>query len=133
MCLHIERKRLLFPAHLRDDGIIQTVAQHCRETAEIASKALGPLGLSTMAKMAGLMHDAGKTTDKYKTYITEAAAGRPVRRGSVNHTFAGVQYMLKTFHGLIMVLRIKSTLLPRTHKLCPSSTTTFPASLNLAH
>ena len=100
MCLHIERKRLLFPAHLRDDGIIQTVAQHCRETAEIASKALGPLGLSTMAKIAGLMHDAGKTTDKYKTYITEAAAGRPVQRGSVNHTFAGVQYMLKTFHGV---------------------------------
>lgn len=97
MCIHSDS--MVFPAHIREDGEIQTVAAHCRETGEIASFALSCLGLGQAAWLAGLLHDMGKLRAAFETYIRAAAAGQPVRHGSVNHTFAGVKYLLDTFHG----------------------------------
>lgn len=90
-------KETVFPAHIRTepDGSrkVQTVEEHCRKVAEYASKNLGCVGLGKTAYLAGILHDAGKYTDRFRSYITDAAEGKPVMRGSVNHTFAGVRYV----------------------------------------
>ena len=93
---------MVFPAHIRsqDDGTkeIQTVAEHCRKTAYYAAECLSGSGLSKAAYLAGLLHDMGKATLQFKTYIEDAAAGEAVRRGAVVHTFAGVRFLLKQYH-----------------------------------
>lgn len=87
-------------AHISDDGLRrQTVAEHCRRTAEYAAECLSGVGLSKAAYLAGLLHDPGKMTLQFQTYIESAAQGEPVRRGSVVHTFAGVRLLLERYHG----------------------------------
>lgn len=87
-----------FPAHINKDGTVQTVAQHCRNTAELAKKDLRRPGLSNTAYLAGLLHDAGKCTDQFRRYIEEASRGEDACRGSVIHTFAAVRFLLNTYH-----------------------------------
>lgn len=92
-----------FPAHIRkeksNDGcinyVIQSVAEHCRNTAKYASESLKIVGLEKTAYLAGLLHDCGKCTDSFKKYIEDVVVrGFDIRRGSVNHTFAGFRYIL---------------------------------------
>ena len=87
-----------FPAHINKDGSVQTVRQHCKNTAEIARKNLNRLNLSDTAYLAGLLHDAGKCTDEFRDYIEKASRGEVVHRGSVIHTFAAVRFLLNTYH-----------------------------------
>lgn len=91
----------VFPAHIRkenDDLAIQTVSEHCKGTAAIASDCLKNVNLNKTAYVAGLLHDFGKYTENFKKYIWSAAKGESVVRGSVNHTFAGVKYLLDKYH-----------------------------------
>lgn len=95
-----------FLAHIRKetcaDGreveITQTVEAHCRQTADYAADALDCVGLSQSARLAGLLHDCGKLTQAYQTYLRRSADGESVLRGSVNHTFAGVRLLLERYH-----------------------------------
>lgn len=87
-----------YPAHIRKvDGkkYIQTVEEHCRGVAEIAAELLRDIGLEKTAYLAGMVHDLGKFSENFKNYIEKAANGEKVQRGSVNHTFAGVRFLLK--------------------------------------
>lgn len=92
---------VMFPAHiLKKDGEpdkLQTVEQHCRGCAAAAA-ALAGEELRQTAYLAGLLHDFGKYTAAFRSYIQQAAEGKPVRRGSVNHTFAGVRFALERWH-----------------------------------
>ena len=94
-----------FPAHIRagaqpsgSSDEVQTVDVHCRAAAEYASDVLSSVGLCKTAYLAGLLHDCGKFTQAFSDYIWAAYRGEPVRRGSVNHTFAGVQYLMHHYH-----------------------------------
>lgn len=100
----------LFPAHIRIElrielrdqrtcEVIQSVEEHCRNTANYAGGALSSIGLYHAAYLAGLLHDCGKLTEKFKTYLWDACQGKDVCRGSVNHTFAGCRMLLEHFHG----------------------------------
>lgn len=87
-----------YPAHIRKvDGkkYIQTVEEHCRGVAEIAAELLRDIGLEKTAYLAGMVHDLGKFSENFKNYIEKAADGEKVQRGSVNHTFAGVRFLLE--------------------------------------
>lgn len=87
-----------YPAHIRKvDGkkYIQTVEEHCHGVAEIAAELLRDIGLEKTAYLAGLIHDLGKFSENFKNYIEKAADGEKVQRGSVNHTFAGVRFLLE--------------------------------------
>lgn len=92
------------PGHIRLNEVdrnkehIQTAAAHCRQTAKYAEDALSCIGLGTAAFLAGLTHDCGKFTRTYENYLRKAVHGMPVQKGSVNHTFAGVRYLLQHFH-----------------------------------
>ena len=66
---------------------------------QLCCRVLSSVGLSNTAYLAGLMHDTGKLTQEYQTYLERAARGEAVRRGSVVHTFAGVRFLLEHYHG----------------------------------
>ena len=85
-------------AHIREDGKIQTVREHCANTAEFAEKALAAVNLSQCAWVAGMLHDAGKCKDEFEAYLIAAINDGNAVRGSVNHTFAGVRFLLNQWH-----------------------------------
>lgn len=88
----------IYPAHIKyiiDSKHVQTVSEHCRGVAERASELLKGIGLEKAAYLAGLIHDVGKNCEAFVDYIEKAAAGEFVQRGSVNHTFTGVRFLLE--------------------------------------
>lgn len=88
----------MYPAHIRKvDGkkYIQTVEEHCHGVAEIAAELLRDIGLEKTAYLGGMVHDLGKFSENFKNYIEKAADGEKVQRGSVNHTFAVVRFLLE--------------------------------------
>lgn len=86
-----------FAAHIRDDGKTQNVQQHLQNVAEYASENMSYMKLSETAYFIGLLHDMGKFTEAFDTYIKKSANGEKQCRGSVNHTFCGVIYILENF------------------------------------
>jgi len=91
---------MTFLAHIRQtDGVRreQALNEHCRSCAVLASEA-GVAGLKNTAYLAGLLHDMGKYTKEFQDYLAKAAEGDNVRRGSVNHSFAGVRYAFERWH-----------------------------------
>ncbi len=89
-------------AHIRydDAGVsyTQTIEEHSRNVSAYAADMLAGTGFVSCAKLAGLLHDMGKCQSKYQDYLSRAAAGEEVRRGSVNHTYAGCIYILERYH-----------------------------------
>lgn len=86
-------------AHIRQkDGKIQTVKEHCFETAQICSHSLKKCNLEKTGYFIGLIHDAGKCKLEFEEYIKRAVAGENVTRGSVNHTFCAVCWILENHH-----------------------------------
>lgn len=96
-----EGKAMTYPAHLRSDAggnvIVQSVESHCRNCARLAVQE-SPPGMAQTAYLCGLLHDMGKFTGTFANYLMQAAQGVPVRRGSVNHTFAGARFALERWH-----------------------------------
>ena len=88
----------MFAAHVRQNGDIQTVEEHCRHTAKITSVILSDHGLMNTGYLAGLLHDMGKYSQAFHHYIMDSFNGKPVAKGSVVHTFAGVRLLLEMFH-----------------------------------
>lgn len=88
----------MYLAHIRESGEKQTVREHCRNTASLAAKALKPIGLEHSAYLAGLLHDMGKCKEEFAQYLEAAVNGEGAVRGSVNHTFAGVCFLLRQWH-----------------------------------
>lgn len=90
-----------YPAHIRRVGEgyeHQSVAEHCRQVADYAAISLRSVGLCSTGYLAGLLHDMGKNTSVFRDYIEKASRNEPVVRGSVNHTFASVIYLLERYH-----------------------------------
>ena len=98
-------------AHISKDGKRkQTLKEHNTNVARYTAKCLKTIGLSDLGTLVGLLHD-GKGTDNFQTYLKRSteysrydqgyvpkpAFSRP-RRGSVNHTFAGVIYVIERYH-----------------------------------
>ncbi|MGI5884382.1 MAG: CRISPR-associated helicase Cas3' [Candidatus Spyradocola sp.] len=94
---------MLYPAHFRPnaDGTsmeIQTLQEHSRNTAELASARLRGVHLAQTGYLAGLLHDLGKGQEAFRRYMETILAGKPVSRGSVIHTHAAARFFLERFH-----------------------------------
>lgn len=81
-------------AHIKDNGERQTCEGHCRMTAQYAMDALLPIGLGQTAYLAGLLHDEGKFSEEFLSYIMNTNSQK---KGSVIHSFAGVYDILKNY------------------------------------
>ncbi len=80
-----------YTAHIRpSDGSEQTVVEHCRETAGLAAKFGVMIGLSKTAELAAFLHDIGKLTVDFNSYIHGEGS---FRRGELDHSFAGAKYI----------------------------------------
>lgn len=76
----------------------QTVKEHCLAAADYAAKSLKGLKLYHTGYLAGLLHDMGKGKEEFTQFIMAAHKEEPVGRGSVNHTFAAVIFLLDKYH-----------------------------------
>lgn len=88
-------------AHLKEENGIrkeQTLKEHCLNTAKYAAECMKTVGLYNSGYLAGILHDMGKATGNFNTYLEKAVNGEDVSKGSVNHTFAGVIYLMEKYH-----------------------------------
>lgn len=85
-------------AHINQQGRTQSVRDHCYGCAAYAALALKAIGLERTAFLSGLLHDFGKEYNAFEQYLYKAVNGGDAVRGSVNHTFAAVRYILEHWH-----------------------------------
>ncbi|WP_269477088.1 CRISPR-associated helicase Cas3' [Hominibacterium faecale] len=76
----------------------QTIKEHSVKVAEYAGEALKGIGLFFISYLGGLLHDMGKARERFTKYLEEQYAGGQPARGSVNHTFAAVRYIMERYH-----------------------------------
>ncbi len=93
----------MYRAHISNrpsgtDARIQTCTEHALAVAALSKSHLSPMGLAAAGELAGLLHDMGKFTEDFDSYLDKASRGEKVAKGSVIHTFAGVRYLLQHFH-----------------------------------
>ena len=93
-------QEIQFPAHIRDDGAIQSNLDHCKNVARYSQGFLEMMNLGYVGLLAGLLHDCGKFTETFAEYITKAAAGEKIKKGSVIHSFAGLSLIMNKYHSL---------------------------------
>lgn len=91
-----------FPARIVD-GREQTVDEHLNQVSEYTIQNLAKCNMENLAKLIAFYHDCGKYTDEFKQYITDATSddiniSKKAIRGSVNHTFAGVQLIFENHY-----------------------------------
>ncbi|WP_071393539.1 CRISPR-associated helicase/endonuclease Cas3 [Bacillus tuaregi] len=90
-----------FIAHIREsDNYIQSVKDHLLKVKELAELYGESMGVKHLAGLAGMLHDLGKYTIKFRDYILEAVHNpdTPPKRGSVDHSTAGGKLLFDFFH-----------------------------------
>ncbi|MPL98965.1 hypothetical protein SDC9_45177 [bioreactor metagenome] len=88
-------------AHIRrNDKKIQTVEQHLLEVKNLAESYGKEAKVSHITGLAGLLHDLGKFTQEFSTYIKTASENpdNPPKRGSVDHSTAGGMFLYELLH-----------------------------------
>jgi len=89
-------------AHIRgSDGHIQSVDEHLLEVKELAEKYGEAIDVKHICGLAGMLHDMGKYTEEFRTYILAAVHSPETapKRGSVDHASAGGKLLYELFHG----------------------------------
>lgn len=76
-------------AHINGDKI-QTVREHCENTAKLAAGFGKQFGAENLCALAGLIHDFGKLTKRFTKYIQGNTSDK---RGDIDHSFTGAKYI----------------------------------------
>ncbi len=88
-------------AHIRKiDKTVQTVEEHLLGVKKLAESYGEKLDVKHLTGLAGMLHDLGKYTKKFREYILEAVNNpkSPPKRGSVDHSTAGGKLLYELFH-----------------------------------
>lgn len=81
-------------AHLnRETGRSQTLHEHCSTVSVLAKKYGEDIGISSLAEIAGWLHDAGKAKQEFQEYLK---SNNIAYRGKINHSTAGAKYLMET-------------------------------------
>lgn len=101
-----------FIAHHRQiDGSVQTVYEHLSSVSAICSRLTAKIGLADVGRLLGFLHDIGKYSRDFQTYIKSAtdllnpdiddeyvdASGL---KGKIDHSTAGAQWIWQRFGNL---------------------------------
>ncbi len=93
-----------FAAHIRTDGAVQTVAEHCRGTARLAGEfAIKPLRAA--AEYIGMLHDIGKYRDGFQRRIYGESARK------CEHACVGAQEIKRRAEGAGVNFKVVSPML----------------------
>lgn len=89
-------------AHIRDsDKEIQLLKKHLLESQQIAEHLGAKLDLKYVAGLSGLLHDIGKYSPDFQTYIYEAVFHpdeTTYKRGEIDHSTAGGKLIFEILH-----------------------------------
>lgn len=90
----------MYLAHKTNDNPSreQELKIHCEKTVQYALERINTDNFVHTIRVSGWLHDLGKYSDEFQEYIRKVTDGQGVKRGSVNHTFAGVIYILEKYH-----------------------------------
>jgi len=83
------------------DNEIQTVYNHLLGVKKLSEAFGEKLGLKHVAGLAGLLHDLGKYTDIFQTYINQVVfhpESNEMKRGDVDHSTAGGKLLFSMYH-----------------------------------
>lgn len=120
--------KVRFAAHYRkSDGVPQSVMEHLEEVSALARSFAEKIGLPSFGELIGLLHDIGKYTNVFQTYLLSAVGklnpdedeyvNAKGMKGKIDHSSAGAQYVwellqnkdhLRRIAGQIMSLCIAS-------------------------
>ncbi len=97
-----------FIAHKRKDGTEQPLIDHLSEVGEITAHLASKLGVSNAGKLIGLLHDLGKFSKDFQSYIGSATGKiNPDEddyvdfkglKGKIDHSSAGAQWVWENCH-----------------------------------
>ncbi len=100
----------LYIAHKRArDDKSQTLRSHLSEVGELAAEFADKLQLPNAGRLLGLLHDFGKYSQEFQSYIQSATGGidqddeawvdANLLQGKIDHSTAGAQYLWKKLGG----------------------------------
>lgn len=73
----------------------QTVAEHLRNTSELASEYAAKIGLGYCGALSGLLHDIGKYGDKFFAYMERLMTEPEYKGKGGDHSTAGAIYVME--------------------------------------
>lgn len=74
--------RIMYYAHLNENGELQTVDEHLKNVAELTSMYSSKFGAKQLGYLCGIMHDVGKYSNEFKDRLLKGAP-------RVDHSTAG--------------------------------------------
>jgi CRISPR-associated endonuclease Cas3-HD len=87
----------------RSDGTPQTLAEHLAGASRLVSRFAAKVGLSSLGELMGLLHDLGKYSNAFQSYIRSAEGKIEPEdedyvdavqiKGKIDHSTAGAQYV----------------------------------------
>ncbi len=72
----------------------QMLVSHSENVAELCAKFCGKIGLESLGKLVGLLHDSGKATHAFQIYLK---SGNESMHGKIPHSFCGARYSWQTW------------------------------------
>lgn len=73
----------------------QSLLEHSSNVSEGCARRMSLLGLESLGRLTGLIHDAGKLSEDFIEYLR---GGEKARRGTVKHSCVGAEYIYNTFY-----------------------------------
>ncbi|WP_099302618.1 CRISPR-associated helicase/endonuclease Cas3 [Bacillus sp. Marseille-P3800] len=92
----------MFVAHYREDDLVkQSVREHLLESRALAEIYGCKLNIQYVAGLAALLHDLGKYSDDFQTYLYQAVfqkENHTFKRGEVDHATAGGKLLYEMYY-----------------------------------
>ena len=81
-------------AHIDGDRK-QLLSEHLVSVSEMAARHAATIGLGPAGRLIGVVHDLGKYSDTFQSYIRADAEKQRRQKGKIDHSTAGAQYLWK--------------------------------------
>lgn len=91
----------MFCAHINPKTLEeQSVKEHLYNVSTMAMKYGGKISIAATGELAGILHDMGKETKKFNSYIHYSSMNPDDKslRGSIDHSTAGAKFIYDNFY-----------------------------------